>query len=90
MSGREDSLPAANGISARQPVPARDGMLVEKETRGTPPVPARDGMWSEGPYLAQGKTGGWTQPRLVSAVPPFSFTFRPGRDGPSLTMNDER
>ncbi|MDR1407705.1 MAG: hypothetical protein LBJ23_06640 [Tannerella sp.] len=44
------------------------------------PVPARDGMWSEGPYLAQGKTGGWTQPRHVSAMP-LSFTFRPGRDG---------
>ncbi|MDR1454553.1 MAG: hypothetical protein LBJ01_02775 [Tannerella sp.] len=64
----------------KQPVPARDGMLVEKGTRGTPPVPARDGMWSERPYLAQGKTGGWTQPRQVSAMP-LSFTFRPGRDG---------
>ncbi|MDR1455744.1 MAG: hypothetical protein LBJ01_08845 [Tannerella sp.] len=32
MSGREGCLPAANGISARQPVPARDGMWVENGT----------------------------------------------------------
>ncbi|MDR1454337.1 MAG: hypothetical protein LBJ01_01680 [Tannerella sp.] len=75
LSCPEDALPV------KRPVPARDGMLVEKGTRGTPPVPARDGMWSEGPYFAQGKTGGWTQPRHVSAVPCFSSTFRPSRDG---------
>ncbi|MDR1454547.1 MAG: hypothetical protein LBJ01_02740, partial [Tannerella sp.] len=38
-------------------------------------------MCSERPYFAEDKTGGWTPPRHLSAVPPFSSTFRPGRDG---------